>query len=166
MLLKGILKKIRVAQFAGYISEHASYHHGEASLQGTIVNMAQDYVGSNNINLLMPNGQFGTRLKGGKDAAQPRYIHTCLNDITNKIFNKVDEALLDYINDDGFIVEPEFYIPIIPMILVNGCQGIGTGWSTKIPCYNPADIVENINNLIEGKPMKDLIPWYRGFTGK
>ena len=163
---RNLKKEIRVAQFAGYISEHASYHHGEASLQGTIVNMAQDYVGSNNINLLMPNGQFGTRLKGGKDAAQPRYIHTCLSEITNKIFNKVDEALLDYINDDGFIVEPEFYIPIIPMILVNGCQGIGTGWSTKIPCYNPVDIVENINNLIEGKPMKDLVPWYRGFTGE
>ena len=162
---RNLKKEIRVAQFAGYISEHASYHHGEASLQGTIINMAQDFVGSNNINLLMPNGQFGTRILGGKDAAQPRYIHTCLNDITSKLFNKLDEPLLNYINDDGYIVEPDYYVPIIPMILVNGCQGIGTGWSTKIPCYNPKDIVENINNIINDKPLKDLIPWYKGFTG-
>ena len=68
-------KEIKVAQFAGYISEHSAYHHGEASLLGTIVNMAQTFVGSNNVNLLEPIGQFGTRIAGGKDSAQP-YIFT------------------------------------------------------------------------------------------
>ena len=162
---RNLKNEIRVAQFAGYVSEHSAYHHGEASLQGTIINLAQDFVGSNNINLFKPIGQFGTRIKGGKDSAQPRYIHTCLSDCAYKIFNKLDEPLLDYINDDGLLVEPEHYIPLLPMILVNGSQGIGTGWSTKIPCYNPKDIVYNIKCLMENKEMKEMIPWYKNFKG-
>lgn len=71
-------KEIKVAQLAGSVSEHSAYHHGEASLMATIINLAQNFVGSNNINLLQPNGQFGTRLSGGKDAASPRYIFTQL----------------------------------------------------------------------------------------
>merc|ERR1719163_2529320 len=69
---------IKVAQLVGYVSEHAAYHHGEMSLSETIVGMAQDFVGSNNVNLLVPQGQFGTRLQGGKDAAATRYIYTRL----------------------------------------------------------------------------------------
>jgi DNA gyrase/topoisomerase IV subunit A len=75
-------REIKVAQLAGSVAEHSAYHHGEASLMSTIINLAQNYVGSNNINLLLPNGQFGTRLQGGKDAASPRYIFTMLNPIT------------------------------------------------------------------------------------
>ena len=103
---------------AGYISEHANYHHGEASLTGAIVGMAQSFTGSNNINLLHPEGQFGTRLKNGKDAAQPRYIHTFLEKITNKIFSKLDNPLLKYNEDDGIVAEPVTYYPVIPMVLV------------------------------------------------
>ena len=120
-----------MAQFAGYVSEHGGYHHGEASLQGAIVNMAQDFIGSNNINILEPIGQFGTRIMGGSDSAQPRYIHTCIPDIVPYIYKKEDMNVLTYNDDDGFLVEPEFYVPIIPMILVNGSEGIGTGWSSK-----------------------------------
>ena len=78
--------EIRVAQLAGYVSEHSGYHHGEESLNKAIIAMAQNFVGSNNIHLLEPNGQFGTRLQGGKDAGSPRYLHTVLSDIAHKIF--------------------------------------------------------------------------------
>ena len=166
-LLRNLNKEIRVAQFAGSVSELSAYHHGEASLYGTITNMAQDYVGSNNINLFDPIGQFGSRLNGGKDAAQPRYIHTKLSEITKQIFNQQDTPLLENRDDDGIKVEPYWYVPIIPMILVNGCSGIGTGWSTSIPCYNPLDIIKNINNILDDKEElnQPLIPWYRGFKG-
>lgn len=85
--------------------------------------MAQDFVGSNNINLLVPSGQFGTRLTGGKDAASPRYIFTRLDPIARKLFPKEDDVLLDYIEEDGDSIEPSFFCPVIPLLLVNGSQG-------------------------------------------
>jgi len=162
---RNLTKEIRVAQLAGYISEHCAYHHGEASLQSTIVGMAQDFVGSNNINLLYPNGQFGSRVKGGKDSAQPRYIYTRLTETTQKIFNNKDNPILEYNSDDGLQVEPIFYVPIIPMLLVNGATGIGTGWSTDIPCFNPLDLVKNIQRKLNGEEYVEMKPWYRGFKG-
>jgi len=165
---KGLYTDTKVAQLSGYISEHTSYHHGEVSLQGTIINMAQDFVGSNNINLLMPSGQFGTRILGGKDSASPRYIFTRLNPITKILFNEHDSKLLDYLDDDGQSIEPKFYVPIIPMLLVNGSEGIGTGYSTNIPCYNPDNIIANLKILIDtdGKGEQlEMTPWYKGFKG-
>lgn len=162
---KNLVNQMKVAQFSGYVSAEANYHHGEASLNGAIVKMAQDYVGSNNINLLIPEGQFGTRLLGGKDSASERYIFTRLNEVTKHLFNKDDIPLLKQIIDDGDVVEPEFYVPILPMILVNGTTGIGTGYSTDIPMHNPLDIIENLEALMEEKETKKLKPWYRGFTG-
>ena len=158
-------KEIKVAQLSGYISEHSAYHHGEMSLQATIVGMAQDFVGTNNINLLMPNGQFGSRGLGGKDSASSRYIYTTLNPITRLIFHPKDDALLQYLLDDGKKVEPKYYVPIIPMVLVNGAQGIGTGWSTSIPQYNPRDIIANLMRKLEGGQFERMVPFYKGFTG-
>ena len=120
---------LQVAQLVGYVSEHAAYHHGEQSLTMTIVNLAQDYVGSNNINLLLPNGQYGTRDQGGKDHAAARYIFTELSPLTRSLFNTADEPLLKQQKEDNQPVEPEYYMPIIPMVLVNGADGIGTGKS-------------------------------------
>lgn len=161
-----LYSEIRVAQLSGYVSEHAAYHHGEASLQGAIVGMAQDFVGSNNINLLQPNGQFGTRIMGGSDAASARYIHTQLSPITDLIYPKDDFPLLDYINDDGLLVEPKWYCPILPMVLVNGMVGIGTGFSTTIPQFNPLDCIKNIKRKLESLPYQTMMPYYKGFTGK
>ena len=159
--------EIRVAQLASYVSEHACYHHGEASLQGAITSMAQNFVGANNINLLKPNGQFGTRCIGGKDAASPRYIYTVLEKITSTIYNKQDLGVLKYLNDDGIDIEPEFYTPVIPLILVNGAIGIGTGFSTSIPSYNPKDIINVLSSLLKGETIEftELTPWYLGFQG-
>jgi DNA topoisomerase-2 len=160
-----LYSEIRVAQLAGYVSEHAAYHHGEASLQGAIVGMAQNFVGSNNINLLQPNGQFGTRIMGGSDSASARYIHTQLNPLTDYIFPSKDFPLLDYINDDGLIVEPKWYCPIIPMVLVNGMVGIGTGFSTTIPQFNPKECMANIRRKMNGEPYLSMMPYYKGFNG-
>lgn len=118
---------LQVAQLVGYISEHAAYHHGEQSLAQTIINLAQHFVGSNNLNLLVPNGQYGTRDQGGKDHASPRYIHTEPKSIARIMFNPADDALLNQQKDDNQTIEPEFYIPIVPMVLINGAEGIGTG---------------------------------------
>jgi DNA topoisomerase-2 len=168
--------EIKVAQFVGYVSEHTSYHHGEASLSGAIIAMAQNFLGSNNINLLHPSGQFGTRLQGGKDAASPRYIFTEFsyylqdkskkkNYLTPLLFPHEDHPLLDYQDDDGYKIEPKYYVPILPMILINGTSGIGTGFSTDVPQYNPLDIIKNIYQLMESKPLIKMIPWYRNFKG-
>ena len=159
-------KEIKVLQLAGAVSQRTNYHHGENSLCGAIINMAQNYVGSNNINILYPSGQFGTRLDGGKDFASPRYTFTRPIDLASLIFRKEDFPILERVVDDGDIVEPKWYIPIIPMILVNGCDGIGTGFSTKIPNFNPIDIVNYIKNKISNKDVsKQLVPWYRNFRG-
>lgn len=163
---KNLVTEIKVAQFSGYVSEHSGYHHGENSLNGAIVNMAQNFVGSNNINLLMPNGQFGTRLQGGKDSASERYIFTNLNKITRMIFKKEDDTILNYLNDDGTLVEPIYYLPILPMILVNGTKGIGTGFSTDIPCFNPHELIDYIQQKMINKDHSyDFVPYYKGFTG-
>lgn len=156
---------IQVAQLVGYISEHAAYHHGEQSLTMTIVNLAQDYVGSNNMNLLLPNGQYGTRDVGGKDHASARYIFTEPAPISRVIFHPSDDPLLNAQKDDGIIVEPEFYMPTVPLVLINGAEGIGTGWSTSVPSYNPVDIVANIRRMMKGEDMVPMMPWWRGFKG-
>jgi DNA topoisomerase II len=180
--------EIKVAQLSGYVSEVSAYHHGENSLQQAIVGMAQIFVGTNNINLLCPNGQFGSRCQGGQDASSPRYIFTMLSKLTRLIFKEEDNVILDYQNDDGQQIEPEFYVPIIPMILVNGGIGIGTGYSTNIPQYNPNDIIsickiicnaikltdvsinslediENINETIKILEINEITPYYLGFKG-
>ena len=173
-------QSLKVAQLGGYVAEHTNYHHGEQNLFDTIIKMASEYPGSNNIPLLYRDGQFATRLNN-EDAASPRYIYTKFESITPYIFREEDDILLDYVEDDGEVVEPKFYVPIIPMILVNGCTGIGTGWSCNVPCFNPTDLIqcikiwlENDGNIlsfdehgcIATSLLPDLIPWYRGFEGQ
>lgn len=160
--------EMKVAQLANKTAEMTSYHHGENSLAETIVGMAQDFVGSNNINLLLPQGGFGTRMQGGKDAASSRYIFTKLNSITRLIFRPEDDPILTYNNDEGKSIEPQFYVPIIPMILVNGCTGIGSGYSTTILSYNPKDLVNILLDKIHGNDNNadvDLLPWYKDYIG-
>ncbi len=164
----GLKTEIKVAQFSGYVSEHSGYHHGEASLNAAIVGMAQNFVGSNNINLFEPNGQYGTRLAGGRDSASERYIFTQLNAITRLIYRAEDDAVLEYLDDDGQLVEPTFYAPVVPMVLINGTKGIGTGFSTDIMCHNPLQVIDYIQNMLLKKPEAEwgtIEPYYRGFKG-
>lgn len=163
---RALKTEIKVAQLSGYVAEHSAYHHGETSLAMTIVNLAQNYIGSNNINLLEPLGQFGTRHQGGKDYASPRYIYTKLSPLARALYPEPDDLLLNILEDDGMKIEPEYYVPILPTVLINGTTGIGMGWSTSVPCYNPLDLLKNIRNLLDDKPLEDkLVPWYYGFKG-
>ena len=164
---RNMTKEVKVAQFSGYVSEHSAYHHGEASLNGAIVKMAQTFLGSNNLNLLEPNGQFGTRLQGGDDAASERYIFTQLNPLARLIFPEADDAVLTYLDDDGLQVEPEYYVPILPFCLVNGVSGIGTGFSTDIPSYSPAVLSKYLQAKLRNEACHiEFVPYYEGFKGE
>lgn len=165
-LRRNLTAEVKVAQLAGYVAEHAGYHHGEAALHATIVGMAQDFVGANNLPLLVPVGQFGTRLAGGDDAASARYIFTQLAPHTRMLFDERDDPLLRYLDDDGFAIEPEYYVPIIPLVLVNGADGLGTGWSTQVPPHDPLDVIANLQRKLRGAAMAEMPPYWEGFTGR
>ncbi|CDJ41830.1 DNA topoisomerase II, putative [Eimeria tenella] len=162
---KNTKAELKVAQLSGYVAEQSAYHHGEQSLQQTIITMAQRFVGSNNLNFLEPVGQFGSRKEGGKDASAPRYIFTKLAPYTRLVFPEADDPLLEYLYEEGQKIEPKYYVPVIPTVLVNGSEGIGTGWSSFIPNYNPKDIISNLKRFIAGEEMVRMKPWYRGFKG-
>jgi len=166
---RNLKKDIKVVELAGSVSGLTAYAYGDVSLQQTIVGLAQNFVGSNNINCLEPSGNFGSRLQGGQDAASARYIYTRLSPFARKIFHQADEPLLSYNTDDGKTIEPEVYVPIVPMILINGADGIGTGWSTQIPNYKPEDVIDNLKRRMNGDgkdAMLPMTPWFRGWTGE
>ena len=162
---RNLRKDIKVVELAGAVSGFTAYQHGENSLQTTIVGLAQTFVGSNNLNCLEPSGNFGSRLQGGADAASARYIYTRLSPFARKVFHTADEPLLNYNTDDDRRIEPHVYVPVVPLVLINGSDGIGTGWSSNIPNYNPEDIVENLKLMMDGEPMKPMTPWFRDFKG-
>nr|QBK89783.1 MAG: DNA topoisomerase II [Pithovirus LCPAC101] len=175
---------IKVSQFGPKVAENSEYHHGEVSLIGTIVGMAQTFLGSNNISYFFESGQFGTRLAGGKDCSAGRYIFTHLTSICRYLFRKEDDDILEYLEEDGKKIEPKYYVPVIPTLLVNGTKGIGTGWSSTVPSYNPIDIIEWIKLWLNNdcylymddekylseleKSMTDkdfFVPWHRDYKG-
>ncbi|KAI1143059.1 type II DNA topoisomerase [Hypoxylon sp. FL0543] len=170
-LKRNLVKDKKVIELAGYVSEQTAYHHGEVSLQQTIIGLAQNFVGSNNVNCLEPSGNFGSRLAGGSDAASARYIHTRLSPFARRVFSPLDEPILEYQEEDGKRIEPKVYVPVIPMVLVNGADGIGTGWSTSIPNYHPMDIIRNLKRRMgrmdgeDEKPFQTMTPWFRGWKG-
>ncbi|KAI1098044.1 type II DNA topoisomerase [Jackrogersella minutella] len=170
-LKRNLIKDKKVIELAGYVSEQTAYHHGEASLQQTIIGLAQNFVGSNNVNCLEPSGNFGSRLAGGSDSASARYIHTRLSPFARRVFSPLDEPVLEYQVEDGKRMEPKVYVPVIPMVLVNGADGIGTGWSTSIPNYHPMEIIKNLRRRMgredgdDEKPFVTMTPWFRGWKG-
>ena len=163
---RNLTSEMKVAQLAAYVSEKTSYHHGEVSLADTIVKLAHSFVGSNNVHLLEPCGQFGSRIMGGKDASQPRYIFTKLTKQARHLYDQRDDAVLEYLDDDGKSIEPDHFVPVIPTVLVNGTEGIGTGFSCYVPPFNPKDICENIDRILTGQDLVPMKPWFRGFKGR
>lgn len=171
LLGKNIVSDVKVAQIAAQIAAHTMYHHGEQSLVETVIGMAQDHVGVSNINVFRPEGQFGSRLDAPSVHSAPRYIFTGLDPIARAVFRKTDDDVLTYRTDEGSSIEPEVYAPIIPMVLVNGAFGIGTGWSTSIPMFNPRDLIGICRLIAAGDSgllsrANDVLPWYDGFTGE
>ena len=162
---QNVYKETKVAQLAASVAADTAYHHGEQSLVSTIINMAQNFIGANNLNLLVPQGQLGTRLLGGKDHSSARYIYTYLENYVPLIFKKEDMELLENLEDDGVKIEPRFFLPTIPLILVNGCEGIGTGFSTFIPNHNINDIITWLICKLEGKKTGKILPWYKNHNG-
>lgn len=158
--------ELKIAQLIGFVADKSSYHHSENILGDTIVGMSQDYIGSNNISYFVKGGQLGTRHELGKDAAQTRYTCTEPKPLLSLLYSKKDAAILDHLQDEGKMIEPDRYLPIIPMILVNGTSSIATAWSSNIPCFNPLDLIRWLKmRLQDSTNLIRLNPWYRGFTG-
>ena len=157
--------EIQVERLSAYVAAETDYHHGTASMESTIVNMAANYTGTNNMNLFVPSGQFGSRLT--KEAAASRYIFTQLSPNYRKLFKKEDECILEHNTIDGQKIEPKHYMPILPLVLINGSQGTGTGYASYIMCYNPNDIKKAILATLDGKKLNkfSLDPWYKDFSG-
>jgi DNA topoisomerase-2 len=164
-LKHGYYKDIKVSQLAGQVMADTAYHHGETSLHSTIIGMAQQFVGSNNVSLLRPSGQFGSRLEGGQDAAAARYLHTSLMPYNKLLFHAHDLPLLKYLEDDGKSIEPQQFVPLLPMVLVNGAEGIATGFSCYVPPHRPKDLVDNLRRFVNDEPLVPMTPWFRGFKG-
>ncbi|KAA8571861.1 hypothetical protein EYC84_001818 [Monilinia fructicola] len=169
---RNLTNDMKVVELAGYVSQVSAYHHGEASMQMTIVGLAQNFVGSNNVNCLEPSGNFGSRLQGGSDAASARYIFTRLSPFARRVFSVLDDPVLEYNVDDGRSIEPVTYFPVVPMVLINGADGIGTGWSTNIPNYHPIEVVNNLKRRMGRlddsgveQPFETMMPWFRGWKG-
>lgn len=161
--------KEKVSRLSSKIAVETNYSHGETSLSGTIVGLAQIFPGANNINLLEPLGQFGTRLDA--DAASERYISTMKSSWFSQIIRDEDQILLKYKQDEGIAVEPECYYPILPLWLVNGTDGIGTGFASSIYPRNPREVAKLIGCIIRGEKVSDsvvetaLLPWFRDWKG-
>ncbi|KAK2398556.1 DNA topoisomerase [Trifolium repens] len=163
---KNLIKEIKVNQLIGYVSEQCAYHHDEECLAKSAIKMAQNFVGRNNINLLKPIGQYGSRNLGGKDHASHRYLNTELSSITRSLFCSDDDKILEYnLDEDGKTIEPKWFLPVIPMVLVNGSHGIGIGRNSIVPKYNPKDIIKNIRRKFNDESVEEMTPWYKGFNG-
>jgi len=156
--------EIKVAQLCSSVAAETAYHHGEAGIGGVICNLAQNFAGSNNINLLEPIGQFGSRLS--PIPAAHRYIFTKLSPSFNTLFNSTDDVILEHLYEDDQQIEPKFYVPILPVVLINGTHGIGTGYASKVLAYNPIDVKNDIIAILNGTPRIELIPWYKNFIGQ
>jgi DNA topoisomerase-2 len=174
-------RKINLERLSGLVKADSEYHHGGKCLDATIVGMSHDFPGSNNIPFLAAQGQLGTRLSGGKDAGAGRYVATQLREIAGYIFREEDTPILKNLKGENLAsIEPEFYVPVIPMVLINGATGIGTGWSCDVPCFNPLDVVKALKLIIQEEKvieepkvnepffsiLPELHPWYQGFTGR
>lgn len=159
--------EMKVAAFAAFAMQATKYHHGETSMMEAVVRLAQNHVGTNNVNYLSPIGQFGSRLHDRSEHAQARYIGVRLEEITNKIFRPEDDAILNYEMDELTPVEPRHFLPVLPSVLLNGASGIGTGWSTDTLCYHPEELAEAMRQVVSGNITPQvLMPWFDRFAGE
>ena len=157
-------KKMTVEQLGSLAASYTNYHHGATNLEDVIAKIARDYCGSNNVNWLVPEGQFGNILDHKPSSS--RYISTKLHPNWNKWFNKAHNIVMPFVYEDGEATEPQYFIPPVPTILFNGADGIGTGYASSIFGYNPDDVLRNTIAAVRGKSLDPLVPWYNGYAGK
>ena len=161
--------EMKVNAFVNETSKTTHYHHGESSLAGTVTKMAQEFPGSRHLPFLRPLGQFGTRSNGGKDSADPRYTFTQLNKkLCFAMFPKDDDFLLKYTFDDGDRCEPEFYVPVIPLAILENMEIPATGWKVKLWARDYAEVISNVRNMINGKlkKAKPMSIWLKDNKGE
>lgn len=136
-------KFITFLEFVGQIMKHTYYSHGDASISNAIILMTSNCVGTNNMPYFSPKGgQYGNRTKGPKGAASPRYLKTMQSNWISHMYLKEDEPILSFVKEHGKKAEPEVLLPILPMILINGAAGVGSGWKTDIPSYSISSIIK------------------------
>jgi DNA topoisomerase-2 len=160
-------QEIKIAQLGAYAAEVTAYLHGEKSIQDTCNKMTHSFVGSNNVHLLEACGNTGSRLQLGADAASTRYTFTRLMPYTRNIYHTLDDSILTQRTEEGMKIEYKTFAPIIPMILINGCMGIATGFRTNIPCHDPIILINHIKERLENKVsvFPSLSPYYKGWKG-
>ena len=152
-------KNLKIFQLAGKVASDCYYHHGSSSLESAIINMAQSF--KNNMPLLEEDGQFGSLRS--PEAGAPRYIGTKLNKNFRLLYK--DFELLSYKKEEGESIEPHFFLPIIPTVLVNGSPGIAVGFSSNILNRDPLDAIICCENLLKGKKITELKPHIPFFNG-
>lgn len=162
---RNIKSKIKVSALASSIIMEAGYLHGDSGIQGTIVTLAADYCGANNLPYIKGEGSFGTRLI--PEASAPRYIFARMADYSDLIFRKSDDENLISQEFEGDEIEPRFYVPTLPMILVNGAEGIGVGFAGQMYARPIENIIKLTRSKLEGKRIKKdlLLPNWQGFKG-
>ena len=154
----------KVAQLKSKASEETNYLHGDDALAGVIVGLAQNFTGANNLPLLQREGAFGSRLI--PEAAAPRYIFTCKEQYLDKIFNPLDEKILIEQVFEGDVIEPKYYVPVLPLLVINGSRGISTGFSQRILPRSIQDVIKYIECKLSGKKYSGkLLPSFNGFIG-
>lgn len=160
--------EMKVNAFVNETSKTTHYHHGETSLAGTVTKMAQEFPGARHLPFLRPQGQFGTRSNGGKDSADPRYTFTQLNKkLCFAMFPKDDDFLLKYVFDDGERCEPEFYVPVIPLSILENMELPATGWKVKLWARDYKEVIKNVRLMIHDKikKAKDMKIWLKDNIG-
>lgn len=163
ILEKNVKEEIKVSQLGSKVAEFTEYLHG--SLDNVIVNLAQNFVGTNNVPLMVREGNFGTRFT--QEASASRYVYTHGSPEFFKIFNKQDGAILQDQYFEGAKIEPRFFVPELPILLINGSEGVSFGFAQKILPRSPKVLVKLINDRLSGKKWKDknIVPYYEGFCG-
>lgn len=151
----------RLGMFA---AARTNYKSGGDNMSGTIVKMAQNFPGSNNIPYFERDGQFGSIMS--PEASSPRYISVMISDIIRKIYRKEDEGILEhnYFGDEQ--LEPKFFLPIVPMFLINGMNGIGTGYATETPCHEVKSVLDALRSLLRGEDPVAIKPYWNGYKGE
>lgn len=163
----GYTKRVKVSQLASDVAKATNYIHGEGSMQVVITNLAKSYIGTNNYTLFLPDGNFGKRFNN--KAGAPRYIFVIRNPSMDVLFNKNDKDILEEQYFEGDKIEPKFLLPAIPIFLINGVDGVGTGYKQVVLPRNPKTLIKCINAILDGKGEslngKRIVPWFKGYKG-